>query len=252
MMNEQTPPTVTLAEQTAARDRRTGRLLLGSSLTNVLFGAVIVVLLLVVGAQSGTIGILSGSLIQQRDQFTACKNKPAATRGCTTPIAAEPSVIVKQTKVLPGIPGANGLTPPCYYESRQCRGQDGKDAPTPAPAKDGITPPCMQTPRQCQGNDGKDAPTPAPAKDGKDGLTPPCMSTESQCQGKDGITPPCYFDAAQCQGGQGEMGVQGQKGVGISSSQCVNDDTPAGSHWLITYSDGAQETSPGPCRVNLP
>lgn len=48
------------------------------------------------------------------------------------------------------------------------------------------------------------------------------------------------------------MGVQGAKGIGVSSTQCVDDETPTGSHWAITYTDGASETSPGPCRVKLP
>lgn len=48
------------------------------------------------------------------------------------------------------------------------------------------------------------------------------------------------------------MGVQGPKGVGISSTQCVDDTTPDRSHWLITYSDGTQETSKGPCRIKVP
>lgn len=40
--------------------------------------------------------------------------------------------------------------------------------------------------------------------------------------------------------------------MSVSSSQCVDDDSADGSHWLITYTDARQETSKGPCRIKLP
>lgn len=228
------PMPATLAEQRTERDRRTGRLLLGSSLTNLLFGGVIVVLLLVIGAQADTIGLLSGGLTQQRDQFEACKDKPAATRGCTTPVAAEPSVIVKQGKRGPiGLTGNDGPAGP--------RGPQGPAGPQGVPGpigKTGPPPGCALLSTACVGAAGPAGPAGPEGKAGKAGQ-----------DGKEGPAGPAGPEGKAGPGGP--EGKQGAQGVSTRSTQCVSDDT-SNSHWLITYSDGTQETSPGPCRIGLP
>lgn len=237
-MSEPAPaPPSNLGADRKQNRHRDGRLLVGSGAMNLLLTLVVVGLLLVVANVTSVNAALVDALSQQRSQFEACEGKPVGTRGCTQPVAAEPSVILRQGKTgAIGLPGADGRD-----------GRDGVDGSDGKPGRDGTTPPCMKTPRQCVGADGKPGLNGTDGKPGKDGT--------DGADGKDGITPACWFEESQCrgaQGPQGEMGVQGPKGVGTSSTQCVDDDTPNGSHWLITYSDGTQETSPGPCRTKLP
>lgn len=225
------PPPKLGAERTA-KDHRDGRLLVGSGVTNLVLTLAVLGLLIVVVQLSGANSALVDALSQQREQFTACEGKPAGTRGCTQPVAAEPSVIIKQGKRGPmGLTGGTGPAGPI--------GPTGPAGPIGPVGKTGPPPACAQVTSACVGAQGERGPEGpagkdgAPGKDGVDGVN-----------GKDGV------DGKD--GAQGVMGVQGPKGVGTSSTQCVDDDTPNGSHWLITYSDGTQETSPGPCRTKLP
>lgn len=244
---DERPPLVTEHVDHAATDRRTGRLLIGSSLTNLVLMLAVVVLGTVVLQQGGAIARLSNALTGQRDQFTACKDKPATARGCTTPVAAEPSVIVRQGKN--GLNGANGATGAAGVQGPA--GPQGPPGPAgvqgpPGPAgKAGPPPGCALLSTACVGATGSQGPAGPAGPEGKQGPA-----------GADGKQGPAGADGAAGpegkQGPQGEMGVQGPRGVGTSSSQCVDDDTPDGSHWLITYTDGTQETSKGPCRVKLP
>jgi hypothetical protein len=230
-MIEQTPPPALTADR-AERDKRTGRLLIGSGLTNALLAVVIVALLVVIGTQTSTIAVLSNALTQQRDQFTACKGKPTGTVGCVQPAAAEPSVIVKEGKR--GLPGAVGAVGP-----QGPQGPAGPPGPQGVMGKAGPPPGCALLSTGCVGAPGATGPQGPQGDRGPQGDTGP--QGERGLQGEQGA-----------QGTQGQMGPQGSKGVGTSSSQCANDDTPNGSHWVITYSDGTQETSPGPCRVKIP
>jgi hypothetical protein len=187
---------------------------------------------LTVVRQVHIIDALASGVSQQRDQFTACKNKPATAAGCTTPVAAEPSVIVKQGKA--GPIGATGIQGP--------QGPQGPIGPVGKPGIPGDSPKCLLLVSACSGPTGPRGDQGPAGPAGKDGEQGPAGADGAA--GKDGA------DGAT--GAQGEMGAQGPKGVGINSTQCTDDNTPNGSHWLITYADGTSETSPGPCRVKLP
>lgn len=214
------------------RTRSLGKWLTGS-------GVMIFALLMVIGGlgltvvrQVHIIDALASGVSQQRDQFTACKNKPATAAGCTTPVAAEPSVIVKQGKA--GPIGATGIQGP--------QGPQGPIGPVGKPGIPGDSPKCLLLVSACSGPTGPRGDQGPAGPAGKDGEQGPAGADGAA--GKDGA------DGAT--GAQGEMGAQGPKGVGINSTQCTDDNTPNGSHWLITYADGTSETSPGPCRVKLP
>lgn len=227
-------------------DHRTGRLLVGSGAFNLVLCVIVAGLLLILAQVTAVNGSLASALSQQRDQFQTCKSKPVGTRGCTTPVAAEPSVIVKEgTRGLPGLPGAAGAIG--AQGPAGPAGPQGPPGPPGAQGKTGPPPGCALLASACigapgtAGQDGKDGKNGA---DGKDGLTPACLSEAAQCRGADGKN--------GVDGKDGAMGATGVPGNSVSSSQCVDDDTSTGSHWLITYKDGAQETSPGPCRVKVP
>jgi hypothetical protein len=242
-MTIQTPPPM-LAAESETKDRRTARLLVGSGLANAMLGAVVVVLLLVIMQLSGANAALTSALTQQRDQFTACKDKPATARGCTTPVAAEPSVVVKQGRR--GLTGASGVQGPAGPAGpvgpagpRGVQGPIGKTGPPPG---------CALLSTACVGAAGIRGPAGPEGKAGPAG--PEGAQGPAGTDGKEGPAGPAGPEGKQ--GPQGETGGQGPQGVSTSSSDCVDDDTPAGSHWLITYSNGTQETSPGPCRIKLP
>lgn len=211
------------------RTRSLGKWLIGSGVMTTVLLVVIAMLGLTVFRQVHIIDALASGVTQQRDQFTACKNKPATTAGCSTPVAAEPSVIVKQGKA-----GPTGIQGP--------QGPQGPIGPVGKPGIPGDSPKCLLLVSACsgpQGPEGKQGPAGEAGKQGERGPA-----------GADGAPGPAGPEGKQ--GAQGEMGAQGPKGVGVSSTQCTDDDTPNGSHWLITYADGTSETSPGPCRVKLP
>lgn len=236
-MSEQTPPT--LAADRGERDRRTGRLLIGSGLYNLLATVIIALMAGVIISQTGAIGRLSSSLSQQRSQFEACKDKPVGYRGCTQPVAAEPSVIVKQgSRGLPGLPGATGAVGP--QGPAGPTGPPGPQGPQGPIGKTGPPPGCALLSTACVGAAGAQGPK------GDTGPQGPAGE-----RGETGDTGPAGPPGPQGEQGerglQGVMGAQGPAGVGISSTQCGPDND-----WVITYSDGRQETSKGPCRVDVP
>jgi hypothetical protein len=245
---EPVPPSNPGAEHRTT-DRRTGRLLVGSGMFNLILAVIVIMLLLIIAQVTAVNGSLALALTQQRDQFQTCKSKPVGTRGCTQPVAAEPSVIVKEgTRGLPGGIGPQGLQGPQGPEGPA--GPQGPAGPPGAQGKTGPPPGCALLASACIGSPGVPGKDGVDGQDGKDGLP----GKDGQ-DGKDGVTPPCLSEAAQCRGADGKdgaMGAQGQPGNSVSSTQCVDDDTPTGSHWLIVYKDGAQETSPGPCRLDVP
>ena len=209
------PPSPTLDTEHVAKERRAGRLLVGAGVMNFLLMLVVAVLATTVVQQSGAIGRLSSALTGQRDQFDTCRGKPASTPGCTAPVAAEPSVIVKQgTRGPMGPPGARGPmglpgnSPRCLLETTRCVGAAGK-----------------------AGKDGKDG---APGKNGADG--------KNGVDGKDGAPGTNGVDGKNgADGAPGAMGPQGNPGRGIQSTSCVN------GRWVVTYTDGTQEEPQGTC-----
>lgn len=248
-MSEQTPPPV-LATDRGERDRRTGRLLIGSGLYNLLATVIIAVMAGVIISQTGAISRLSAGLTQQRSQFEACKDKPAGYRGCTQAVAAEPSVIVKQGGRGPmgltgsagavGAPGPQGPTGPA--------GPPGPTGPPGPVGKPGPPPGCALLSTACVGATGSQGPKGATGPQGDQG--PAGEQGPKGDPGAQGDQGPAGPEGKQ--GLQGEMGAQGPQGVGISSTICTDDDTTDGSHWVITYSNGTQDTAKGPCRVKLP
>jgi hypothetical protein len=234
MMSEQeVPPT-----RGDVRTKSLGRWLTGSGILTACLLIVVAMLGATAYQQSAAITRLSGALSGQRDQFNACKNKPATARGCTEPVAAEPSVIVKQ-----GGRGPVGLTGDAGPAGPQGpTGPAGPQGPPGATGKPGPPPGCALLSTACVGVAGPQGP--------KGDSGPAGPQGDQGATGPAGPAGPAGPEGQQ--GSQGELGPQGQQGVGTSSSQCVDDDTPDGSHWLITYSNGAQETSKGPCRIKLP
>lgn len=95
------------------------------------------------------------------------------------------------------------------------------------------------------GVNGKGGPAGANGVSGTDGGPGPA--------GTDGSPGPAGADGAD--GAQGPVGpagpagADGKDGRGITSVQCIDDETDNGSHWEITYTDGTTQNSDGPCRV---
>lgn len=246
MSDTEAPPPTTADK----RNYTAGLSLIGSSVAILALLGALVVCLLVMQQMSQTNGALASALSQQRAQFTACKDKPATARGCTTPVAAEPSVIVKAgSRGLPGLPGATGGTGPQGPQGPAGPagpvGPAGPQGPPGAAGKTGPPPGCALLASACIGASGpagpkgdKGDPGEAGAKGDKGDPGEVGAKGEKGDQGE--------------RGQQGEIGAQGLQGNSVSSTQCITDDTATGSHWLITYKDGAQETSPGPCRIKTP
>ena len=222
-----------------SRERRAGRLLIGSGIINFVLMLVVVALATVVLQQSGAIERLSGALIGQRDQFQDCQGKPARTVGCTQPVAAEPSVIVKQGAQGPiGLPGAMGpegpqgpqgpAGPPGAQGPRGPVGPVGKTGPPPGCAL--LSTACVGPagPRGPQGDKGDKGETGDRGDKGDPGPAGPAGPQGPQGeQGERGV--------------QGLMGAQGPPGRGIASTKCVN------GQWVVTYTDGTQEEPQGAC-----
>lgn len=226
----QTPPSPQLDSEHIDKGRRTGRLLVSAGLMNFLLMLVVAVLATTVVQQSGAIGRLSSALTGQRSQFDTCRGKPAGTPGCSQPVAAEPSVIVKQGSRGPiGSVGADGPPGP--------PGPQGIPGPRGANGLPGSSPRCLLEPTRCVGAQGvagaagKDGLNGKPGADGKDGT--------NGLDGKDGAAGAAGKDGAD--GTPGAMGIQGNPGRGIQKTACVN------GQWVITYTDGTQEEPQGTC-----
>ncbi len=50
---------------------------------------------------------------------------------------------------------------------------------------------------------------------------------------------------------EGDVGPKGEPGRGITSVDCVSDDTSNGSHWVIHYTAGDDTEAEGPCKVSI-
>lgn len=149
----------------------------------------------------------------------------------------------KQIVERPGPPGPRGETgaagAPGPVGPQGPAGPQGSPGPAGPSGKAGTSPACLLLVSACSGPQGPKGDTGPAGPAGAAGEQGPAGAQGEQGpKGDTGQTGP-----------QGEIGAQGSPGVGISSSQCVDDDTPDGSHWLIVYSDGKQETSKGPCRT---
>lgn len=219
-----------------ARAQNLGKWLTGSGVLIASLLVVIAVLGLTVFRQVHIIDALAAGVTQQRDQFTACKNKPASAAGCTTPVAAEPSVIVKQGSS--GLPGTNGLNGSVGPVGPQ--GPPGPAGPPGPIGKTGPPPGCALLSTACQGLAGATGPAGPPGaqgpagadgKNGSDGATGP--------EGKPGPAGP-----AGESGSPGEAGATGTAGRGIADTDCLDDGT-----WRISYTDGTEQIVSGPCKV---
>jgi hypothetical protein len=249
-MSEQAPQPTLTAER-VTKDRRTGRLLIGSSLANIGLMIVVVLLLVVIGQLSGANNALVSALTQQRDQFTACKDKPASARGCTTPVAAEPSVIVKQEGRGPigltgsvGAAGAVGPTGPVGPAGPT--GPAGPAGPAGATGKPGPPPGCALLSTACTGAVGATGATGAKGDPGEKGDTG--AQGEKGDPGADGSPGPA--GPAGATGADGATGKAGEDGYSIVDADCVGDGEQ--SVWRLTLSNGVDQktiTSQGPCRV---
>lgn len=219
-----------------ARTQNLGKWLTGSGVLIAMLLAVIAILGLTVFRQVHIIDALVVGVSQQRDQFTACKDKPASARGCTTPIAAEPSAIVKAgSRGLPGLPGADGARGPAGPQ-----GPVGPQGPPGPIGKTGPPPGCVLLTTACQGAIG---PTGPAGKDGAQGVAgAPGKDGPPGADGKDGAQGPPGSDGAT--GPQGPAGVPGADGRGIADTDCLDDGT-----WQITYTDGTKQITQGPCKV---
>lgn len=214
--------------------RSMGKWLTGSGVLNVALLVVVALMAGVMISQAGAISRLSSGLSQQREQFTACKDKPATARGCTTPIAAEPKVIVKQgSQGLPGLPGAMGAVGPT--------GPAGPQGPRGVPGpvgKAGPPPGCALLSTACVGAPGPQGPAGRDGKDGLKGDTGPAGPEGPQ--GPQGAT-----------GADGKTGPKGEAGRGIVDQYCPEDDNdPATDQaWILIWNQEPLQTSGGVCRA---
>jgi len=215
------------------RTKSLGKWLTGSGLLNAILLVVIALLASVILSQSNVIAALSDSLTQQKSQFDACKGKPATTRGCTKPVAAEPSVIVKQ-----GGRGPVGLTGP--------QGERGPAGPQGSPGPQGIqgpigkpgpAPGCLLLASACSGAQGPQGERGPQGPAGEKGDTGPA--------GEKGDTGPAGEKGDT--GPAGAEGAPGPAGVSVIDTDCLGDD--ANSFWRTTYSDGTTKDTKGPCRI---
>lgn len=217
---EEPPPPTT----TDSRNRSAGLALVGSSVA--IFGllAAVFVCLMVITQLTRANVALSSGLDQQREQFDLCKGKPASTSGCKVPVAAAPSVIVKQVKVpvkIPGVPGADGL-----------QGIPGPRGPQGEAGKQGA-----QGPQGKPGAPGKPGQAGAVGKPGNDGSAPACLSEPMQCQGvagtdgKDGTDGKAGQDGKD--GADGAPGPACPPGSAPKSAQIVTIEHPEGEPGYI-------------------
>lgn len=235
-MTEQTPVPSNLGADRKAADHRDGRLLIGSGLLNFVLVVVVAMLATVVAQQSGAIGRLSGALTGQRDQFTACKNQPATAPGCTQPVAAEPSVIIKEGQ--PGLPGAIGAPGP-----QGPTGPPGPQGPPGATGKTGPPPGCALLSTGCIGAQGPAGPPGPAGADGKDGA-----DGQNGADGEPGI--PGERGPAGETGPQGIPGKDAPPPYSVVDTDCIGDGQA--SVWRHTYSNGTDQftkDTAGPCRI---
>lgn len=224
------------------RNRSAGLSLIGAGVYNVVVTAVCAVLLVTLFQVTGTNRALISALTQQRDQFTACKDKPATTRGCTTPVAAEPSVIVKQgSQGLPGLPGLPGSAGVQGLPGPQGPvGPQGPQGPPGAVGKAGLpgdSPACLLEPARCIGATGAQGPKGDTGPEGSQG--PAGAEGKPGADGKNGTD-----------GAPGLPGKDAPPAYSVVDTDCIGDDTA--SFWRHTYSNGTDQFTKdgaGPCRI---
>ena len=114
-----------------------------------------------------------------------------------------------------------------YCAGDKCAGKKGDD---------GVTPPCLRTTQQCQGRDGEDAPK--------------VTDEELLAAAKAALAAYCGQETKPCDGKDGTNGTNGADGRGIvSGPTCTGSGKD--SYWVTTYTDGKEETQPGPCRIDV-
>lgn len=112
-----------------------------------------------------------------------------------------------------------------YCTNDRCVGKPGDDG---ANGSDGA-----------KGNDGQDG---APGKDApkvEDDQLRPLIAAS--------LASYCGQESKPCDGKVGAAGTDGKDGVGVADMDCVGDD--AASYWRITYTNGTEGQSRGPCRL---
>lgn len=226
-MPDETPPPT----KGDAHRENLGKWLTGSGVMIALLLLVLAGMALTIVRQVHIIDALASGLTQQRSQFGACQGKPATTAGCTTPVAAEPSVIIKQGKQgTQGLPGATGNQGP-------------------------------------QGPPGPQGPQGVPGPIGKPGPPPSCALLSSACVGATGPAGPRGETGPKgdtgdtgAQGPKGDTGDQGPQGIpgkdapppySVTAVDCV-DVTADQQVWRFTFSNGSDKYTqdvPGPCRT---
>ncbi|MBG6085803.1 collagen-like protein [Zhihengliuella flava] len=175
-------------------------------------------------AQQVQVACADGSslLVDDRD---LCKRASEVQQNPTEPVAGPPGPQGPQ-----GIPGPQGEA-----GINGVRGPPGEDGQDGADGEDGATGPA--------GADGSPGPAGADGEDGADGATGP--------QGPAGPTgapgPAGPSGPPGAPGTDGADGAPGPAGIGIESVQCVG--TGNESYWAVTYTDGTEQTSDGPCRL---
>lgn len=142
-------------------------------------------------------------------------------------VAAEPAQPIAGP---PGPEGRQGERGPAGPPGRD--GKNGSDGSDGSNGQDGEPGPAGEA-----GANGQDGAPGAAGATGARGVAGPPGPA-----GKDGK------DGAQGPAGQpGPAGQSGADGVGIASVECVGQGD--GSHWVVTYTNGVQQTSSGPCRL---
>lgn len=128
------------------------------------------------------------------------------------------------------------------------QGIEGIQGPAGAPGLDGVQGP--RGPSGARGPAGPVGPPGPTGPTGDDGKAVVGPSGADGAVGPPGPSGPAGADGKN--GANGTNGTNGSDGRGITSVECVDDDTSVGSHWLITYTDGTTQTSDGPCRTRDP
>jgi hypothetical protein len=120
-------------------------------------------------------------------------------------------------------------------------GRQGERGPAGPPGRDGVN--------GKAGSDGESGPAGEAGASGRDGA--PGTAGARGVAGPPGPAGKDGQDGAQGPAGEaGPAGSPGADGVGISSVECVGEGD--GSHWVVTYTNGVQQTSSGPCRLASP
>lgn len=101
---------------------------------------------------------------------------------------------------------------------------------------------------RCVGSDGKDGANGNDGDDGEPGKDAPKV-TDEQLRPliAASLASYCGQESKPCDGKVGAAGADGKDGVGVADTDCVGDD--AASYWRITYTNGTEGQSRGPCRI---